>query len=471
MATVPITQQVHSTAGAVPVKNEKGQMYMVKVKVQRYVAGKKPDFASSSSSDSETEQASQSVKEIKAFSSRPALTKGRTKDSGDAFEDGTDNHLTAAEQEDPRFRRLIKAKEQLSESSEDEDPEDRLARHKKYRRSGQYSEESPPHSGEELDEDEDLDEAELTRKRELIRRKALAARQTADNEKTETNWVDEADEAVEADDEEELEYSEEEYTSSEDEIAPKLKPVFVRACDRVTLQAKHKADQLAEEAELESKRLTEERRKTTLKLLESELRREAEEAHAIEDALDALDSDEGQGNPQAEQEEYEKWKVRELRRIRRDRELREAAIQEKNEIERIRQMTDEQRREEFIRNPKQITNQAVKGRYKFLQKYYHRGAFFVSSMEDEVFQRDFAQPTLEDHFDKTKLPEVMQVKNFGRAGRTKYTHLVDQDTTVFDSPWSTSNPHNVKFQSTHGGGFKQVFDKPTALSQSKKKTG
>ncbi|KAF5397131.1 hypothetical protein PHET_09412 [Paragonimus heterotremus] len=64
-----------------------------------------------------------------------------------------------------------------------------------------------------------------------------------------------------------------------------------------------------------------------------------------------------------------------------------------------------------------------------------------------------------------------QVKNFGRAGRTKYTHLVDQDTTVFDSPWSTSNPHNVKFQSTHGGGFKQVFDKPTALSQSKKKTG
>ena len=46
-----------------------------------------------------------------------------------------------------------------------------------------------------------------------------------------------------------------------------------------------------------------------------------------------------------------------------------------------------------------------------------------------MFTRDVAQPTLEDHFDKTVLPKVMQVKNFGRAGRTKYTHLVDQDTT------------------------------------------
>lgn len=46
-----------------------------------------------------------------------------------------------------------------------------------------------------------------------------------------------------------------------------------------------------------------------------------------------------------------------------------------------------------------------------------------------MFKRDFAGATLEDHFDKTVLPKVMQVKDFGRAGRTKYTHLVDQDTT------------------------------------------
>ena len=49
--------------------------------------------------------------------------------------------------------------------------------------------------------------------------------------------------------------------------------------------------------------------------------------------------------------------------------------------------------------------------------------------EDQVYRRDITNPTLEDHFDKTVLPKVMQVKNFGRSGRTKYTHLVDQDTT------------------------------------------
>lgn len=123
-------------------------------------------------------------------------------------------------------------------------------------------------------------------------------------------------------------------------------------------------------------------------------------------------------------------------------------------------MTEEERQVYFKQNPKLVTNQNVKGKYKFLQKYYHRGAFFMDADQD-VFKRNFAEPTLEDNFDKTILPKVMQVKNFGMAGRTKYTHLVDQDTSVKpneENPWAGQE----KFIAGRGGGTKQNFDKPTA---------
>ena len=121
-------------------------------------------------------------------------------------------------------------------------------------------------------------------------------------------------------------------------------------------------------------------------------------------------------------------------------------------------MTEEERLDYLRINPKVITNESTKGKYKFLQKYYHRGAFFLDK-EESVLTRNVAEPTLEDHFDKTILPKVMQVKNFGLAGRTKYTHLLDQDTTrIEDNPWGNQE----KFINGKGGGTKQVFDKPSA---------
>lgn len=75
-----------------------------------------------------------------------------------------------------------------------------------------------------------------------------------------------------------------------------------------------------------------------------------------------------------------------------------------------------------------------RGQQQYMQKYYHKGAFF-QDQDDEIFKRDYSAPTVDEVRNKELLPKVMQVKNFGLAGRTKYTHLVDQDTSSRDSPW------------------------------------
>lgn len=52
--------------------------------------------------------------------------------------------------------------------------------------------------------------------------------------------------------------------------------------------------------------------------------------------------------------------------------------------------------------------------------------------DGDVRKNNYNEPTLEDKFNKEALPAVLQVKNFGKRGRTKYTHLMDQDTTKYE---------------------------------------
>jgi len=55
----------------------------------------------------------------------------------------------------------------------------------------------------------------------------------------------------------------------------------------------------------------------------------------------------------------------------------------------------------------------------------------------------------------------MQVKSFGRAGQTKWTHLTDQDTSTKDAPWNAKTEINKRTLSKLGG-LHGGFDKPTA---------
>ncbi|OMO70371.1 hypothetical protein COLO4_28634 [Corchorus olitorius] len=126
-------------------------------------------------------------------------------------------------------------------------------------------------------------------------------------------------------------------------------------------------------------------------------------------------------------------------------------IKQKEEIEKVRNMTEEERREYERKFPKPAP--PPKQKWKFMQKYYHKGAFFQSPGDDpaatvgadNIYQRDFSAPTGEDKLSKTNLPKVMQVKHFGRSGRTKWTHLVNEDTTDWNNPWTYNDPLRAKY--------------------------
>lgn len=131
--------------------------------------------------------------------------------------------------------------------------------------------------------------------------------------------------------------------------------------------------------------------------------------------------------------QYQAWKVREIKRLQRDSEERETREFERAELLRRRSMTDEERMKEDAALSEE-NNNTEKPKLNFLQKYYHKGVFYMDQdsikTQGDVRLKDYNAPTLGDTVDKLKLPEIMRVKNFGKKGRTKYTHLVDQDTTM-----------------------------------------
>lgn len=231
----------------------------------------------------------------------------------------------------------------------------------------------------------------------------------------------------------EYETDDSEYTDDEDEQIM-LKPVFIPRAKRETIkeiEAKMKEEELLEK----KKQLQKETKVSqTRKLVAESLQRADEKAE-----LDATDQDSDSGIPDDtddvdDEAEYEAWKLRELTRLKRDAQEREAHVMEVLDLERRRGMTEAERLAEDKRLNIGSFKVKEKSKWKFMQKYYHKGVFYmdeasVQSSEQDVRKRDYNEPTLEDKFDKEKLPEVLQVKKFGFRGRTKYTHLMDQDTT------------------------------------------
>jgi microfibrillar-associated protein 1 len=369
-------------------------------KVKRYWPGKAPEWADDADED------------LEIRTSRVSLDKAFPKD-----EDGD-----VPAKDDRRLRRLAETRA--------ENKEELRADHRRIRQAEIVSAVEEENERQEADFDEEDEEAQEERRRR-IREKQLLRQQE------EELLPQEEEEPLE--EEEESEESEYE-TDSEDEqmgIAM-VKPVFIPKSQRDTIAERERLEE--EERQLEElvKKRLQTRKMETKQLVVEEIRKEEHIEKALNEEANIEDVD--TDDELNEAEEYEAWKNREIARIKRDREERDARLKEKEDIERLRNMTEEERREWERKNPKQVHQ--TKQKWKFMQKYYHKGAFFQegaddviqSAGKDGIYSRDFSEPTGEDKMDKSILPKVMQVKHFGRSGRTKWTHLVNEDTTDWNTP-------------------------------------
>ncbi|CAG8728068.1 30715_t:CDS:2, partial [Racocetra persica] len=270
--------------------------------------------------------------------------------------------------------------------------------------------------------------------------------------------IEEAEKAQATQTEEEESGSDEtsEYeTDSEEEQASRklLKPVFI---PRETILEKERKEKLEEEAEAKRLQELEERKKESHSMVAEVIQKELQKTVKEEIGVNEVDDTDGLD----EQAEYEAWKLRELKRIKRDKEEREAREKEQEEIERRRNMSEEQRLAEDMSRVREQRDKKPHGQYKFLQKYYHKGAFYLNP-DEKIFKRDYTEATPDEAAHKELLPKVMQVKNFGRAGQTKWTHLADQDTSKKDAAWS-QNSGVTKSMLSKLGGLHGGFDKPTS---------
>merc|ERR1719309_1420616 len=164
--------------------------------------------------------------------------------------------------EDPRLKRLLEARLRDKEDQEsDEDQEERRERLRRRRRVQEpeiveemETEAEPMDTKKDIiradsddsddsdTSDEEMDEDAITRRRELMRQKAIAKAQMGVKQE---EVLEKEEERSGPEDEEEGETTEEETDSEEEEQGARLKPVFVKAKDRLTIQEREREEMKA----------------------------------------------------------------------------------------------------------------------------------------------------------------------------------------------------------------------------------
>lgn len=228
---------------------------------------------------------------------------------------------------------------------------------------------------------------------------------------------------------------EEEEESSSDELRKRLRmsrPIFVKR-NGVAQKPEKTEDEIWEEEQAKKKAQAHE-------FVRAELERQAEEKKAgrryWDDEDVAAEEDVDDTDDLDPEMEYTEWKLRELKRIKRERDKLIEREKELEEKERRRNLTAEEReKEDKERFEQQQAERGEKGQMSYLQKYFHKGAFFTDDLKDAgLAKRDVMGGKFEDQVDRSALPKFMQIRDMnklGKKGRTRYTDMKSEDTGRF----------------------------------------
>lgn len=222
-------------------------------------------------------------------------------------------------------------------------------------------------------------------------------------------------------------------SSSEEEAHVGLKPVFVPKHKRNVIKTEEKKWE-EEETQLQREKELNQKRKMESRALVAKQSVAIESSFTGEDDVDEESRGATNAPPNDDDEidrdkEEDAWELREMERLLESMDQQLKLKKEEEEYNRRKKLTDaECLREDTESGRYQAPGAARKSgtdqkptESNHLQKFFHRGAFYMDESEwgeGDIREKagEYAKAaTGEDKVNKAKLPEVMQVKNFGLA--------------------------------------------------------